>query len=90
MTKKRTQTRNLLGASSRRTYVLAILMATVLMGCSSELDRCAEANQGNNDDLINASVSLPTSISNLPIKNIKEWDGALVKESIKPRNIIII
>ena len=36
MTKKRTQTHNLLVALSRRTYALAILMATVLVGCSEK------------------------------------------------------
>ena len=38
MTKKRTQTRNLLVALSRKIYVLAILMATVLVGCSQEAE----------------------------------------------------
>ena len=54
MTNKRTQTRNLLTHISRRTYALAILMATVLVGCSQEaeeviieptlLERCIASN----------------------------------------------
>jgi hypothetical protein len=84
MTKKRKQSRNLLTNTSKRTYVLAILMATVLIGCSSELDRCVEANQEDIDTskqwLEFNYASLPKSILNLPIKNIKEFDEAYVKE----------
>jgi len=36
MTTNKQQTRNLLSALSRRTYVLAILMATALVGCSEK------------------------------------------------------
>ena len=36
MTKQRKQSRNLLTNTSKRTYALAILMATVLVGCSQE------------------------------------------------------
>ena len=84
MTKKRTQSRNLLTNTSKRTYALAILMATVLVGCSSELDRRVEANQEDIDTkkqwLEFNYASLPKSILNLPIKHIKEIDEAYVEE----------
>jgi hypothetical protein len=83
-TLSRMQSRNLLTNTSKRTYALAILMATLLVGCSSELDRCVEANQEDIDTkkqwLEFNYASLPKSILNLPIKHIKEIDEAYVEE----------